>query len=177
MSAIISRCCSYRYRLEREVRSTGIVVAFFGVNPSRADASVRDQTDWKWTAFSHRWGARKYVAGNPFAFRTPYVEDLVAVVDPVGPENDAHLAQIIADADLLVPCWSDRKKLPHVLRPRLDAVAEMLRVSAKPLMVFGLTKGGDPKHPLMLSYETPLTNWNAEGNRPPIDGDRNTQGK
>ncbi|KVR27803.1 hypothetical protein WK15_11590 [Burkholderia ubonensis] len=161
MSAIISPCCGYRYRLERDVAPTGIVVAFFGVNPSRADASVRDQTDLKWTGFAARWGARKYIAGNPFAFRSPNVADLAAVVDPIGPENDMHLAQIIADADQLVPCWGDRGKLPKCLRPRLDAVAEMLRASGKPVKVFGLTSTGDPKHPLMLPYDTPLIDWSA----------------
>ncbi|KVN25592.1 hypothetical protein WJ63_15795 [Burkholderia pyrrocinia] len=161
MSAIISPCCGYRYRLERDVATTGIVVAFFGVNPSRADASVRDQTDLKWTGFAARWGARKYIAGNPFAFRSPNVRDLVAVVDPIGPANDEHLARIIADADLLVPCWGDRYKLPSSLRQRLDVVADMLRASGKPLKVFGLTAKGDPKHPLMLAYDTPLIDWNA----------------
>ncbi|WP_412021497.1 DUF1643 domain-containing protein [Burkholderia cepacia] len=161
MSAIISPCCHYRYRLERDVAPTGFVVAFFGVNPSRADASVRDQTDLKWTGFAHRWGARKYIAGNPFAFRSPRVRDLVAVVDPIGPENDAYLAQIIADADLLVPCWGDRSKLPKSMRPRLGVVTAMLLASGKPLMVFGLTAKGDPKHPLMLAYDTPLIDWSA----------------
>ncbi|AFQ48274.1 DUF1643 domain-containing protein [Burkholderia cepacia] len=163
MSAIISRCCRYRYRLEREIAPAGFVVAFFGVNPSRADASVRDQSDLKWTGFAARWGARKYIAGNSFALRSPNVRDLAAVVDPIGPENDKHLAQIIADADLLVPCWGDRGKLPKPLRPRLDAVAAMLFASGKPVKVFGLTSKGDPKHPLMLGYDTPLIEWNCAG--------------
>ncbi|KVP84495.1 hypothetical protein WJ95_20230 [Burkholderia ubonensis] len=161
MTAIISSCCGYRYRLERDVAPTGIVVAFFGVNPSRADASVRDQTDLKWTGFAARWGARKYIAGNPFAFRSPNVRDLVAVVDPIGPANDVHLSRIVADADLLVPCWGDRGKLPKCLRPRLDFVTNMLRASRKPVKVFGLTATGDPKHPLMLPYDTPLIDWSA----------------
>ncbi|WP_412021937.1 DUF1643 domain-containing protein [Burkholderia cepacia] len=159
MSVIISPCCRHRYRLEREVAATGFVVAFFGVNPSRADASVRDQTDLKWTGFAHRWGARKYIAGNPFAFRSPNVRDLGAAVDPIGPENDAHVAQIIADADLLVPCWGDRYKLPKSMRPRLDVVADMLRTAGKPVKVFGLTSKGDPKHPLMLGYDTKRADW------------------
>lgn len=159
MSAIISSCCGYRYRLEREVAPTGHVVAFFGVNPSRADASVRDQTDLKWTGFAHRWGARKYIAGNPFAWRSPHVRDMISVVDPIGPENDMHLAEIIADADLLVPCWGDRGKLPRSMRPRLDVVADMLRAAGKPVMVFGLTAKGDPMHPLMLAYDTRLIEW------------------
>lgn len=161
MSAIISPCCRYRYRLEREVSPTGFVVAFFGVNPSTADASVRDHTDLKWTGFAHRWGARKYIAGNPFAFRSPNVSDLYRVVDPIGPENDEHIARIIADADWLVPCWGDRYKLPKDLRPRLDAVASMLLAAGKPVKVFGLTAKGDPKHPLTLGYATQLVDWNG----------------
>ena len=159
MTAIISACCGYRYRLEREIRPQGIVVAFFGVNPSCADASVRDHTDLKWTGFAHRWGARKYIAGNPFAWRSRNVIDLVAVVDPIGPDNDYHLEQIIADADLLVPCWGDRGKLPKALRPRLDALTDMLLASDKPAKVFGLTSKGDPRHPLMLGYDTQLIEW------------------
>ncbi|MDN7456536.1 DUF1643 domain-containing protein [Burkholderia cenocepacia] len=161
MSAIISSCLCFRYWLEREVAPTGFVVAFFGVNPSYAAATVRDHTDLKWTGFAHRWGARKYIAGNPFAFRSPRVRDLAAVVDPIGPENDAYLERIIAEADQLVPCWGDRGKLPKCLRPRLDVVADMLRSSGKPVKVFGLTAGGDPKHPLMLPYDTPLIDWSA----------------
>lgn len=161
MSAIISPCWGDRYRLERDVAPTGFVVAFFGVNPSRADASVRDQTDLKWTGFAHRWGARKYIAGNPFAWRSPNVRDLMAVVDPIGPDNDYHLAQIIADADLLVLCWGDRNKLPRDMRPRLDVVADMLLSSGKAVKVFGLTTKGDPKHPMMLAYDTPLVEWSV----------------
>ena len=39
-SAIISHCGKYRYRLDRTVSDSGPVYAFFGVNPSTADASV-----------------------------------------------------------------------------------------------------------------------------------------
>jgi putative transcriptional regulator len=45
MSAILSPCSLYRYKLEREVNQTGkLVIAYFGVNPSTADASNDDQT-------------------------------------------------------------------------------------------------------------------------------------
>jgi hypothetical protein len=44
MSAIISMCGQYRYRLERVLAEHGIVVAYFGVNPSTAGAEVEDQT-------------------------------------------------------------------------------------------------------------------------------------
>ena len=42
MSAVISACSLYRYRLDREVQLAGIVIAYFGVNPSTASAEVED---------------------------------------------------------------------------------------------------------------------------------------
>ena len=42
MSAVISDCGAYRYRLDRDVDPLlgGPVYAFFGVNPSTADADI-----------------------------------------------------------------------------------------------------------------------------------------
>ncbi|WP_406867251.1 DUF1643 domain-containing protein [Paraburkholderia fungorum] len=159
MSAIISECGMYRYWLERDLALTGIVVAYFGVNPSTADATIPDQTDMKWRGFGKLLGARKYIAGNPFAFRSTDVKALARAADPVGPENDAYLARIIADADMLVPCWGPRTKVPRSLRYRYDEVETMLRDSGKPLKTFGFSKSGDPLHPLMLAYNTTLVDW------------------
>lgn len=159
MLAILSACGVYRYRLERDVQMDGLVFAYFGVNPSTADAHVEDQTTMKWRGFALRNGARAYIAGNPFAFRATDVRALASAADPVGPENDAYISAIIRDADVLVPCWGNRMKLPPPLRPRLDALADMLHASGKPVKVFGFTKGGDPRHPLMLGYDTPLEQW------------------
>ena len=38
MSAVISPCGLFRYRLERTVAMTGPAYAFFGINPSTGDA-------------------------------------------------------------------------------------------------------------------------------------------
>lgn len=159
MSAIFSACGLYRYRLERQLQLAGLVFGYFGVNPSTAGAEIEDQTTMKWRGFGLRNGAREYIAGNPFAFRATDVRTLASANDPIGPENDAHIAAIIRDADVLVPCWGNRAKLPPALRPRLDVLADMLHASGKPVRVFGFTAGGDPMHPLMLGYTTPLVDW------------------
>jgi hypothetical protein len=161
---VVSPCGRYRYRLDREDFSLhamgfGLNFGFFGVNPSTADGREEDQTTKKWMEFTRRNDGCRYAAGNPFAFRTPSVSDLAKVDDPIGPENVRYLHEIIDWSDVLVPCWGDRSKLPKVLRPRLDALARMLFASGKPVRIFGLTKGGDPKHPLMLGYSTPLIDW------------------
>lgn len=158
-SAVFSPCGTWRYRLDREVQDAGLVAAFFGVNGATADADEEDHTTMKWRGFSIRNNFRRYIAGNPFAFCATDVRKLATAADPVGPDNARHLAEIIAEADVLVPCWGDRGKVPRALRHHLDRLADTLFAAGKPICIFGLTKGGDPKHPLMLGYDTPLTSW------------------
>lgn len=159
MSAIISDCGRYRYRLDRDVQLAGLVIAYFGVNPSTADVTVEDQTTRKWRGFTLRNGGRKYIAGNPFALRARNVNALAAAADPTGPDNFRYILEIIDEADLLVPCWGARSKLPRILHPQLDALRALLISSGKPLKVFGLTQGGDPLHPLTLGYDTQMVDW------------------
>lgn len=159
MSAIISECGTYRYRLEREVQSDGLVIAYFGVNGSTAGATENDQTVRKWIGFTRIHGGRRFIVGNAFGYRATDVNALAHAADPVGPENDQHLSAIIADADILVPCWGSRQKLPPRLRHRMDHVRDLIFASGKQVKIFGLTKSGDPLHPLMLGYDTPFVEW------------------
>ena len=158
-SAVISDCETWRYRLDRDVAQSGIVFAFFGVNGSTATGDAEDQTTMKWRGFTERNGGRRYIAGNPFAFRATDVRCLALAADPVGPENARYLREIIGEADVLVPCWGNRSKVPERLRHHFDDLRAMLFSAGKPVRVFGFTASGDPKHPLMLGYDTPLVDW------------------
>lgn len=159
MSAVISACGKYRYRLERTVGMEGPVYAFFGVNPSTADASVDDATVRKWVGFVKTWGGSRFLVGNVFPYRATDVRELATCESPIGDfaVYAEHLKSIAADADILVPCWGRVGKVPKQLRSRFEAVLRALRGTGKPLMHFGLTACGSPKHPLMLGYDTPLT--------------------
>jgi hypothetical protein len=159
MTAIISACNTYRYRLERDVSVDGIVFAYFGVNGSTATATLDDYMVTKWIGFTKLNQGRRFIVGNAFAYRARDVGELGQALDPIGPENDAHIDQIIKDADIIVPCWGSRTKLPTRLHARLDALRERLFNSGKPVKIWGLSKSGDPLHPLMLAYTTPFTNW------------------
>ncbi|MFM0503899.1 DUF1643 domain-containing protein [Paraburkholderia caffeinilytica] len=159
MSAIISPCGKFRFRLERNVMFTGgPTYAFFGVNPSTADASIDDATVRKWIGFVKRWGGRRFIVGNVSAYRATDVKKLADVLITTSQwhENLNHIGQIIAEADVLVPCWGNRSKAPRHLHNEFDMVLAMLRTSGKPVKHFGLTASGDPKHPLMLGYDTQL---------------------
>ena len=161
-TAVLSPCGTYRYRLERDVGMDGPVFAFFGVNPSIADATINDQTVGKWIGFVKRWGGRRFIVGNVFAYRATDVRELRAVQQPVGPDNFAHLERIAADADVLVPCWGDRTKVPRSLHHHIDKTLAFLLTLGKPVRAFGFSKRGDPLHPLMLGYDTKLVPCESE---------------
>jgi hypothetical protein len=136
----------------------GKIIAFFGVNPSTADASLNDHTVTKWTGFCQRLGAQRFIVGNVSAYRATDVTELAnAIVSPEQwRENLAHIERIVAEADILVPCWGNRSKAPRHMRNDFDTVLALLRSSGKPVKTFGLAATGDPKHLLMLGYNTTL---------------------
>ncbi|WP_244828927.1 DUF1643 domain-containing protein [Caballeronia sp. TF1N1] len=165
MSAVFSSCGAYRFRLERDVQMDGLTFAYFGVNPSTADARLDDATVRKWIGFTKVNGGRRFIVGNVSAVRATDVRELSRLL--LSPEqyreNLQHLLQIIADADVLIPCWGCRSKVPRHMHNDFDTVLAMLLTSGKPVRHFGLTKGGDPKHPLMLGYNTPMVDWKPTG--------------
>ena len=158
MGAVISDCGKYRYRLDRDVDGMfgGHIYAFFGVNPSTADADIDDATVRKWQGFVRRWEGARFIVGNVFAYRATDVKELAKADAPIGPLNDRYISSICEEADILVPCWGDRGKLPKRLRHHLDFALAYIGACGKPVMCFGLSKSGDPLHPLMLGYDTTL---------------------
>lgn len=161
MSAILSPCGLYRYRLERTVGMTGPVFAFFGINPSTADATEDDATVRKWIGFTKTWGGSRFIVGNVSPYRSTDVRQLANVTPWLHIERDnwVHLEAIVKAADVLVPCWGDRGKVPRVMHNSIDRLRDWLLTTGKPVKHLGLTKSGDPKHPLMLGYDTPLLSW------------------
>lgn len=159
-TAVLSQCEKYRYSLTREISLLGDkTIAYFGVNPSTADAHSDDPTVRKWIGFSQLNNGRNFIVGNLFAYRAVDVQDLNVVSDPVGSENDSHLLQICENADILVPCWGSRRKVPREFHYRLEEVFALLVSSNKPIFTFGFTATGDPLHPLFLPYSTPLVEY------------------
>ena len=159
MSAVFSPCRTWRYRLDRIVGAFGPVYAYFGVNGATADADKNDQTVRKWIGFTERAGGSRFIVGNPFAYRAVDVRELAGAADPVGPENARYLREIIAEADILVPCWGNRLKVPMHLRYHLDGLRERIFAAGKPVMTFGWTKLGDPLHALTLGYSVGMREW------------------
>ena len=159
MSAVLSPCGRYRYRLEREISLFGPVAAVIMVNPSTADAEIDDATIRRVVGFGKRLGWSRAIVGNVFAYRATDIRDLASVADPVGPDNSKHLAEILREADTAIVAWGTLAKLPSTLRDQWRTVLEIAMKIGVPLRSFGVANDGHPRHPLMLSYQAELQDW------------------
>lgn len=149
----------FRVRLDRDYNRPGPTAAWLMVNPSTADGSQDDPTLGKINGFSARLGFGRSIVGNKFAFQATNVRDLVHALDPVGPDNDVHIEQILLDADIHIVAWGPLAKLPRHLRGRWREVVGIAdRVGCR-LQCFGTATDGHPLHPLMISYARTLQDW------------------
>ena len=88
------------------------------------------------------------VSTDPLALYNPDV-------DPVGPENDAAIAQVARAAGRLVCAWSNHGR--HLSRE--DHVLSLLsRIGVTPHVLM-LNKDGTPRHPLYVSYQVQPKVW------------------
>ena len=154
--AVISPCGRYRYTLERELDpALPLAVLFVMLNPSTADATKPDPTITRCMGFARRWGYGRLLVGNLYAYRDKDPRALRTAADPVGPHNDDHLAAMAERATAVVCAWGAtggaQRKL--VVRSRLS------NGGARTLYHLGLTLAGQPRHPLYVAGNTPLTGW------------------
>ena len=156
-SALISPCGRYRYRLTRNW-GEGTVAMFVMLNPSTADADDDDPTIRRCIGFAQSWGCGGLCVVNLYALRATDPRDLwkVDAAQRVGPDNDVHLRLVASGAASvggpLVAAWGANAKPSRVAWvrefPGMDRLSHL-----------GLTRGGQPKHPLYLRADTALTRW------------------
>lgn len=156
--AIYSPCLTYRYRLER-LLGAGSTAAFIMVNPSTATEDTDDQTILMVQKVCTTFHIGRAIIGNMFAYRSKDVTDLAKVNNPVGSDNDTHLAQIAAEADTIIVAWGAPGKLPKSLRHRWRDVVGILDAHGKPLHCLTHLADNHPRHPQVLSHENPLPLW------------------
>jgi hypothetical protein len=126
-------------------------VLFVMINPSTADATKDDATIRKCVGFAKRWGMGSLEVVNLFAWRSKDVADLLAAADPVGPGNDAAISGAIVRAQLVVAAWGPKK----IVKQRAPAVLDLLSAHSV-VHAIRVADNGEPCHPLMLPYASPL---------------------
>lgn len=148
MSALISDCGTYRYTLTRhtpQVVRWVKPVLFILLNPSIADAVIPDPTLTRCVGFANSWVCTELTIVNLFALISTDPKGLCGHPDPVGPDNDKHIAEQIEKHKLgrIVLGWGNT---PKFAEPRIKRVRELL--NGRPAECLVRNKTGSPKHPL-----------------------------
>lgn len=158
--ATLSECGRYRYTLTRTWDPSVWRLWFIMLNPSTADATIDDPTIRRCIGFARRFGYGGLGVVNLYAYRATKPADLWRADDPVGPDNDETLRDMLAARSYYgvptVAAWGANAKP--------DRVAQVLAMAgAHQLMCLGLTQAGQPRHPLYLRADADLL---------PFGGDR-----
>lgn len=161
-SAEFSSCRNWRYTLHREW-ADGQCVGFLMFNPSTADENLDDPTIRKCRGFALRWGYGRMVIVNLFAIRGSDPRIVRRVSDPIGPMNNYYIAKATQDCRELVCAWGCGGHMKGDLLRRPAAVLEMLEQErySMPITCLGYSADGSPRHPLMLAYDTPKSEYKA----------------
>lgn len=103
---------NYRYALWRRwtdgVRAEGAtdgLCLFVMLNPSTADAFVDDPTLKSCIRLAKGWGFGRLAVGNLYGWRSPKPKNLLTAPDPVGPDNDEWLDELLSEASRVVVAW------------------------------------------------------------------------
>ena len=135
----------YRYRLERVVAPLAFgTVCFILLNPSTADEEMDDPTIRRCMGYVKSWGFRRLVVVNLFAYRATDPREMMKTSNPWGEENGPEIGRAAIAADLVVGGWGAHGAFKNTGRNTV----EMLRLRHVNIYALGLTKGGEPVHPL-----------------------------
>ncbi len=163
---VFSEDRKYRYTLRRDVNTLGEgTLAFVMLNPSTADEVNNDPTIRRCIDFARRWGFAHLEILNIFALRSTDPEALYDASDPVGVANDYHIATTVTNCDKVVLAWGAH----GLLNGRGSQVAALIAQHQQtyhlvlPNNATGLTKSGEPGHPLYLARDTPLAVYCNQG--------------
>lgn len=142
----------YRYLLWRVWNPDLPRLLWILLNPSTADESSDDPTLRRVQGFSQSFGYGGLEVVNLFALRSPDPRALAQIVDPVGPENDRYIRGAVVRATKIIAAWGNYRMLygrDHWILSQI----------AGPIFCLGITRNGNPRHPLYLRGDTVLRSF------------------
>ena len=145
----------YRYWLEAKLSDADGICMFLMLNPSTADEMKSDPTVTRAKGFARSWGYGTLWVCNIFALRATQPAVLRKDPEPVGAENDEHILIRALQSDELICAWGNH----GVHLDRGSKVLDMLETQAPDVRLghLGMTMRNQPKHPLYLRADTPLS--------------------
>ncbi len=149
--AIFDNKGSYRYSLWRKWSSTHPLIAFVLLNPSTADEQRDDPTIRRCLGFARAWNFGSMEVVNLFAYRATDYRELFKVTDPIGEENNRFIMQAFERCSKIVLGWGTRGRMLG-----RDLQVMSLLTGKNDIYCLGLTKDGQPRHPLYIKGNTSL---------------------
>ena len=150
-SAIFSNDRKYRYALWRVWNKIHNPLLMIGLNPSTANELSDDPTITRMISRANRAGFGSLLMANLYAFVSSNPNVLLGDGEFIGIETDDYLIQMIELANQVVCGWGS---FPAAIK-RSHAVLKMI---PKPYCL-GINADGQPKHPLYISYDTPMVKF------------------
>lgn len=156
----------YRYALEAVVDPAARRrMAVIGLNPSTADEKLPDPTFTRCKGFAAREGMRAVTMLNLFPYRStdPKVLGRRLLSELLGTNADDVLTEHCGrrpddeTAPLVVVAWGAPG---DAFRSRVLRVVNLVSAGfERDVFCLGVTKSGQPRHPLYLASITPLERW------------------
>ena len=149
-SADISLCGRYRWELSRIWDDRKRLCCWVMLNPSTADSEYDDPTIRRCVNFSHDWGFGGILVVNLFALRATDPAELKRQPNPIGEGNTERILWAMRRSKQVVAAWGAHGA--YLNRGR--EVLELMRLNDSGAVHLGMTKAGQPRHPLYLPKTT-----------------------
>tara|TARA_B100000609_G_scaffold141687_1_gene113752 strand:+ start:414 stop:950 length:537 start_codon:yes stop_codon:yes gene_type:complete len=147
--AVYSSCEKYRYSLTRIWNKKAEKLHFVMLNPSTATEIQNDPTVERCERRARTLNFGSFRVTNIFAWRDTDPKKMKRAKDPVGVQNNKAILDGCQWSDCTIAAWGN-----HGLHlDRGNYVIELLKKCGKPIFHLGISKVGQPKHPLYISYD------------------------
>ncbi len=160
--ATFSACGRYRYTLTRRWLLGSGSMLWVLLNPSTATANKDDPTIRRCIRFAQGWGFGGMTLVNLFALRATNPKIMLADDDPIGADNDAVIERAAQTHYMIAAGWGAHGS-------HMDRAAQVLKLISKHRSIvhcLGLTKAGEPRHPLYIAKDTapvPIEDTKSQG--------------
>lgn len=159
--ACLTPCGKHRLWLTRTWDATNPkLMVMCGLNPSIADAEIDDPTIRRDIGFARRESCGGLSKINLHTFRATDPDDMFSV-NPIyrnAPQYRQAWTEQCNGADrVVVACWGADKRAGAMAKEFVAFAGE----AGIPLWCLGLTKDGQPRHPLYLRSDAPLVRYMA----------------
>ena len=162
---LFSNCGHYRWILKRELSIGKRTVVFIGLNPSKANSFNNDRTLLRIINFCSRWNYKNIYIINLFGLISKSPFQLSKSKDPIGLNNDLITLLTLRFWQKNINCdlwlgWGDKGQLNGRNNEVMKIIKNLSNLKSNEnnfserILSLGITKKGNPLHPLYIPNET-----------------------